>query len=739
MSRLIRAFLAVFFLLAPAHAEELLPRPAGLEAPVRFWTRVYSEVDGNGGLIHDSRHLEVVYEVLRFPSGMSDRSRERRVERVKGRYRDILSRLARGKRSGLSAEEKVVLALWPNGVSNKTLKDASRRLRFQRGQADKFRAGLARAGAWRSHILKTLDEHGVPSELVALPHVESSFNPAAYSRVGAAGLWQFTRGTGKRYLRIDSVVDERLDPHKASVAAARLLRENHGITHTWPLAITSYNHGAAGMRRATRKLGTTDISRIVFEYKSRTFGFASRNFYASFLAASAIDQDPDRFFGRIVPDAPIDYTIVELPHYYPMASLARALDVPTETLRAHNGALRPAVWNGSKHAPRGYGLRVPREMIEQPPSELLAKIPTKDRLSAQHRDRYYKVRRGDTLSRIASRYRVSERQLMSLNNLRSRHRIRAGQVLVLPDGAAGGRSRVAREERPADGTYRVRRGDSISRIAQRFGVTEADLIAANSLRNPHRIAVGHKLTIPGAASQPAVPPKVVASSSPSPTPERPEPKPAAPAPKKPTVVASAEPPAPAAQPAPVAKPEPAPEPVVEPAPQLDPEPQPAIAETAPLPEPAPLENDGRGVPDPSDYSVHTGKKVTVQADETLGHYAEWLEIRASELRRINRMRYGQDLVIGRRVRLDFARVAPEEFERRRLDYHRSIQQEFFDAYVVTGTEEHVLRQGDTLWYLARNKYQVPVWLLRQYNPELDFATLSPGAKMIVPRVSPRTS
>ena len=94
-------------------------------------------------------------------------------------------------------------------------------------------------------------------------------------------------------------------------------------------------------------------------------------------------------------------------------------------------------------------------------------------------------------------------------------------------------------------------------------------------------------------------------------------------------------------------------------------------------------------------------------------------------------------MIGRRVKLDFSRVTPEEFERRRLEYHRTLQSEFFDHFVVTGTDQHVLARGDTLWYLAARKYRVPVWLLRQYNPDLDFGALQTGTAMVVPLIEPR--
>ncbi|HEY5657291.1 MAG TPA: LysM peptidoglycan-binding domain-containing protein [Myxococcota bacterium] len=721
MLRHILVILSLLLSCVPAVAEELLPRPPGLEPNVRFWTRIYTEVDGNSGLIHDSERLDVVYQELRFPSGLSQRARDRKVKKVKERVRASLKRLAAGKRTGLSAEDQTVLSRWPRDVSNATLRSAARNVRFQLGQADKFRAGLIRSGAWIDHIRVSLVEQGVPVELAALPHVESSYNPKAYSRIGAAGLWQFTRDTGRRYLRVDLVVDERMDPFKSTEAAARLLRDNHRSVQAWPLAITAYNHGAAGMRRAVQKLGTRDIDTIVRKYRSRTFGFASRNFYASFLAALEVDRNPEHYFGPLEPARPVEYTLVEMPHFYPAESVGNALGVNLGTLREHNSALRPAVWTGSKYVPRGFALRVPAELISEPPSALLARIPESERLAQQHRDRFYKVQRGDTLSGIARRFGVRESELVAVNNLRSRHRIRAGQVLVLP---GTGPVEVRREEAPSDGFYRVRRGDTVSIIARRFGTSEKELAALNGLRDRNRIAVGQRLKIPGAAAVPDEPGE---------------------APETPFEIASAQ-----IHDAPAARAQGGPGTRAEADTREDSNGQPdapgeleaadSFAAEAPAverPETAP--DDEGPAPEPSDYAIHANDRITVQAAETLGHYAEWLEVRASQLRAMNGLRYGQDLVIGRPLRLDLSRVAPEEFERRRLEYHRSLQEEFFDAYVVTGTERHILRRGDTIWELATREYRVPVWLLRQYNPDLDFAALPAGVAMIVPVIEPRSS
>jgi membrane-bound lytic murein transglycosylase D len=761
-------------LAAAAAGAELLPTPRDLEPNVRFWTRVYTEVDGHGGLIHDSEHLDVVYEIIELPPGASHRSREQRVEQAKRRYRDMLRKLAAGPRESLDGEAARVLALWPPGISSAELRAASSRLRFQLGQADKFRAGLIRSGRWRDYIEQVLAEHGVPSALVALPHVESSYNPRAYSRVGAAGIWQFTRSTGRRYMRIDTTVDERMDPWKATVAAARLLRDNHRRVGSWPLAITGYNHGVAGMARAVRVLGTDDMGVISRRYKSSSFGFASRNFYSEFLAAWNIHREPERHFGPIQPEAPLAYDLLETDAYYSAATLASAIGIDAQSLREHNLALLPSVWSGAKLVPQGYAIRIPRHALEVPVETVLASIPKTERVTQQKRDRYHTVRRGEALSAIARRYGVGTRELVALNNLRSANHIRAGQVLRLPsDGSEP--IVVAMAEPPADGVYHVRRGDNLTIIAARFGISQSDLVAWNRLRNKNQLTIGQRLRVAPPVTVVASATTATATDASIVTPSAAAAAPVAPAPAAPEAIqpAAPEPAAPAAQIALVA---PTVEPGADTAEEADAE---ALAEleeadeavaiaagaeaaspaaltppelpaVAPAPESAVVEDlpaDAEVVavrpstepalPDPSNYAVTADGRITVQAEETLGHYAEWLEVSATRLRRLNGMRSNSQLVIGRQKKLDFSVVTPEAFLQRRLDYHRTLQEEFFAAWTVTGATTHVIRRGDSLWYLANEKYQVPLWLLRQYNPDIDFGAMPAGTSLVVPLLTSR--
>ncbi|HIG70665.1 MAG TPA: LysM peptidoglycan-binding domain-containing protein [Myxococcales bacterium] len=709
-----------------------LPRPAALAHDVDFWVQIYSEVTTRGGLIHDSRHLEVIYEQVTVPSGARGKARERFTDKIKAKYRKVLTKLATGKRTGLTAEEARILALWPEDVTNSDLRKAKSRLRFQLGQADKFKAGVVRSGRWKQHIEKVFAEHGLPKELTALPHVESSFTPWAYSRVGAAGLWQFTRSTGRRFLRVDNVIDERLDPHRATVAAARLLSQNREVTGTWPLAITAYNHGASGMRRAARKLGTKDIVTINRKYKSRTFGFASRNFYVELLAASEVSTNYEKYFGHLILDAPEDILTFEVPFYTKPGTLAKALGIDKKTFKEANPSLRPSVFSGAKYIPRRFPLHVKRGDLERPIADAINQIPASQRYAAQTRDVNYRVARGDTLSKIARRFKVSMSELVAINGLRSRHKIRVGQRLKLPSDGRTHRPRtitVTQADIPNSGQYTVRRGDTVTRIAKRFGIEEAQILEVNNLRNRNRIYVGQSLTLLADDTVPASP-KLATTKGASVS------KSKAAAPKAPSKSkTSPHPDAVATLSNPPERPAESHEPVH----------STSLTETdvegldVDAPAVAMLDGDHLQnlLADPSDYGVGSNSTIEVQGAETLGHYAEWLDIRASRLRTVNRLPYNRMIAIGQRVKLDFSEVDATVFEARRQQYHRMIQEAFFERYEIEGTVTHVARRGDSVWSLSEKKYHVPLWLLRQYNPDLDFASLQRGTPIKIPALKER--
>lgn len=519
------------------------------------------------------------------------------------------------------------------------------------------------------------------------------------------------------------------------------------------------------MRRAARTLGTKDITRIVREYSSRTFGFASRNFYVAFLAAVEIHFNPNKYFDAIPRHAAPPTQLVQIPDYVSAATLQRVLGIDMEVLQNHNPALRPSIWRGAKHVPRGFELRIP---ASEPRGEILAalsQINEDERYDSQLRDRFYTVQSGNTLAGIAKHFEIDVDDLVAANDLKSRHRIRAGQVLALPlpDGV---KVDVASAPVPVvgptgtqpdptmvaeNGQYTVSRGDSVWLIARRLGVDEQTLIALNDLGDGRRIHVGQVLRVEVEDAEPVV---AAAAAMPS---EDDSPEAAVQAGvvvaiepallgeasqagdgTNPEVVAGAE--QVRAEAAEVAAevladstPGGVSDGVIARAEQAEPASAAEAEEIAPA---LPLTIQSDLSADPSDYSVVANDSIEVQAAETLGHYADWLELRAWRLRNLNSMRYGQPLVIGQRLSLDFSRVSVADFEHRRLDYHRSLQESFFKRFRIAGTSTHVIRQGESLWILARRKYEIPIWLLRQYNPDLNFNAVDIGANVTVPQLEP---
>jgi membrane-bound lytic murein transglycosylase D len=288
------------------------------------------------------------------------------------------------------------------------------------------------------------------------------------------------------------------------------LRANYERTRSWPLALTGYNHGVGGMERAARQLGTRDMATIIERYLSRSFGFASKNFYCEFLAALEVEENAARYFGALAREAPESPEIVTLDGYYRPNTLASAFGVSPEALRGANLALQDGVWTGQRFIPKGYALRVPRSPLRPAPELVLASIPARDRHVEQVREAEYRVRRGDTLSRIAARFGVRTKDLMAANGLRSANRIYVGQRLEIPGSgrviAAVAAPEPVRREAPrassaaAGGVHRVRSGDTLGKIARRYGVSERELAAHNGIRNRRIVKVGQKLSIPGGTS-----------------------------------------------------------------------------------------------------------------------------------------------------------------------------------------------------------------------------------------------
>jgi membrane-bound lytic murein transglycosylase D len=619
---------------AGAETPDPFAHPRELEQDVRFWIRVYTEVTTDQGLLHDDWNLGLVYEVLRFDPAASPAQRERRVLDAKAHYAAMLRQFAAGETDNLTPHQMRILHAFGEKATPKDFRDAIERIRFQLGQADRFHEGLIRAAVWEKQIANTLTQHGVPAEIAALPHVESSFNFAAYSKVGAAGLWQFMPSTAKRFMRVDSVVDERLDPYSATEAAANLMLYNYRLLGTWPLTVTAYNHGPGGLRRAQDELGTSDIVVIVKRYQGATFGFASRNFYVAFLAALEVDRNAEKYFGPITRLPDTDSTPVELPDYIPVDTLAKAFKVDLGALRVLNPALRPPIWNGSRFVPRGYALRLPGTPPQAEIAAAWARLEPAQRYVAQRNDGSHKIRRGETLAGIAAASGVSLSRLLAANGWGENRTVSRGESVRIPLPAS-------RAE--------------------------------------------------GAAATPAI----VAAALPAPLPEA--------LPPMAEIVVQA---------------------------PKEPVSRRQTDSNALLPVAAPTGNS-----DTTDYGVGADGTVIVQAAETLGHYADWSGVSSQALRTLNKLHKNAMVTLGHKVKLDFSKVSAEQFAATRREYHHRLQDEFFAAHRIAGTDNYIVKRGESLWLIAQQHADLPVWLVAQYNPDVDFNDVRPGTPIALPRVA----
>jgi membrane-bound lytic murein transglycosylase D len=490
--------LGILLFSAIGYTSQYFPEPASLKDNISFWKKIYTEVSLKEGLLHDSEYPLVIFKKV-YVGKRHGRTLSRYIKREKRKIEQYLKHLRNKPSKKWSFEEQRIALLYKRFAPRHALKRAHKRIRFQRGQRDRFLKGLERSGQYIDEIRQILKKYRVPPELCYLPHVESSFNPKARSKAGASGLWQFITSTGRLYLNINSAVDERRDPILSTIAAAKLLRHNYKKLNSWPLAITAYNHGLLGMKRAVKRTGSRDLSLIIKHHKSRSFRFASKNFYSCFIAATDIDPNYKRYFSNVRFLAPLKRKCVTLSHYIRVNVLCDYMNVSKKTFKRLNPSIRSAVFRYNRQVPKGTRIFFPDSMSMSFIKRSLQNIPAKFK-SKKPSMLTYKVRRGDYLGKIARKTGASERQIARANNLRLNSRIYPGQKLYIPTNSNYKKSK--RYSRPrATHKYRVRKGDYLGKIAQRFGVSVKDIARANGISTRSKIYSGQTLRIPGSKSR----------------------------------------------------------------------------------------------------------------------------------------------------------------------------------------------------------------------------------------------
>jgi len=321
------SFLAVIAPCTCAADDTAFPVPAGLTAAVRFWVETFTQYGYRDVIIHDRIEPGVVYDVVRDVDPGDD-------ARVRERVQAVVDRLALDALRGPSAR-----ALFQ---SSAVMLDPLDRVRTHRGMREAVAEGLCAERAFRAEVRAALAAEGVPLDLSALPLVESTYHPGLTSQSGAVGLWQITADVADRYVDAAGRSDVRRDPFRATVAAARYLRDLHQQFGSWPLALTAYNHGPNGVQRAREAVGTDDVGEIARRYRGPGFGFASRNFYAEFLAARHVLRHAAQYFPEIAPRRMVAYKVKRGDT---LERVAKRHGVTVPSLRATNNiraaALRP--------------------------------------------------------------------------------------------------------------------------------------------------------------------------------------------------------------------------------------------------------------------------------------------------------------------------------------------------------------------------------------------------------------
>lgn len=654
--------------------------PEFLRPAVNFWTSIYTLYNSDQVVLHDKEYLQIIYEVVGF-SDIYDkrisyrkkkRLRRKRIETARKKIRTVLKKLSRKKTdpAKLTGLEKKIYEQFSGIEEKDKFKSAVKRVRAQIGHRRSFRQGLIDSGLFMAEMEIIFSSYGLPKELTRLPFVESFFNTKAISKVGASGIWQFIRSTGRLFLTINNIIDERNDPIKATHAAAKLLKGNYDQLGSWPLAVTAYNHGRLGVSRAVKETGSNNLGDIIENYKRRRFGFASRNFYAEFLAALNIYQNYTRHFNSTPIEDPFEFDFVKLANFVSARSLAKHCNLSPEIIHEYNPELKISVISSQQYLPRGYELKIPQGMKE----DFLKKysgMPARLKMTAQKTLDRHRVRRGQTLSQIARKYRVRIADIVALNNLPSKHFIRSGQMLKLPVNSSKKSKKTATSTKKAIKT------------AGKTAKKKAVLAKVNTKlkQKPVRKKITGKKTAYSTILSSASEKDISVSSGTMSI------KKVLGTPKMISYFSR-------------------------------------LRKNTAVYEP---------VVNVIDYPI-TGDTIIAQPHETLGHFADWAEIPTRRLRKLNAISFGKVINVGQKIHVDFGRIDRDTFHQRRRQYHLDIQNLYLSQHKVDRVKEHILKKKQNIWTLCQRIYKIPLWLLKKYNTNKDLAKLTVGDSLRIPIV-----
>ncbi len=362
---------------------EIFGVPRGLELNVKFWTDIYTKYTTDQGVVHDAENIDLIYEELDFTAIMmrtdisiykKESLKMKQVKESKARVVALLNKFEKLEDSSiLEGEEKRIWEYFLKLDDKKKFKDAQEknRLRFQLGQRDRVIQGIFFSGRYLEEFEKIFKEAGLPLELTRLPFVESSFNVLARSKVGASGLWQIMKYTGRGHLTINQAVDKRNYPTDAAKLAAKLLRGNYKMLEAWPLAVTGYNHGPSGVSRLTKLHKSKELGDLFPKGAKKRLGFASRNFFASFVAVLEVERNAPKYFGNVLWSQPLASFEVNTPFEITYKDILRWFDNDDHKAQIYNPHFTTEARRGRVKVPKGTRVLVPVGKQEVVQNELL--------------------------------------------------------------------------------------------------------------------------------------------------------------------------------------------------------------------------------------------------------------------------------------------------------------------------------------------------------------------------------
>ena len=358
------------------YSENAFKVPVGLEKAVNFWVDIYTKYPTTQGVIHDSENIDLIYEVVDFKEieknlSVSGREKEKAKKKLvndaKERASDLLRRLDQNPSfASLSAQEKRIWEYMKNINDPEKFRDANdkNRLRFQLGQSDRMKKAIYFSGRYLEEFEQIFRQEKLPIELTRLVFVESSFNVLARSKVGASGLWQIMPSVARPLKMINANVDRRNDPWEATRLAAKIFTGNYKLLGEWPLAVTGYNHGPNGMKKMCEKYKTKNLVEMVQNIRSKkSFGFASRNFYASFMAALQVEKKAKTYFPDIQWSEKLRSATYKVPAALAYDQLAKVFDNDIGQINIFNPHLTSKVKTKLGQIPAGTNIYVPAEKL----------------------------------------------------------------------------------------------------------------------------------------------------------------------------------------------------------------------------------------------------------------------------------------------------------------------------------------------------------------------------------------